>query len=97
LNDLVGLGIIDKVSSKWTDIGLRVGLNWNQLNGYRKKRLGEEEDCCRDVFSYWIDDYGTSQYPLTWDGLFDLLIAVKHRAAAMDMMKRVSGGRFMLG
>ena len=43
-------------------------------------------DRCISVFSHWINNNGyPPNYPLTWDGLSELLRDVEHETAAMRL------------
>lgn len=47
--------------------------------------------CCTDVFNHWIQNDGhRPNYPLSWQGLYDLLCNIEHRSAAEDMKRKLS-------
>ena len=82
IEELDSLGIIDsRVKDKWPDIGTRTGQS-NDLETIRTKTMLNNKDACREVFAVWIDKDGHPKYPLTWQGLYDLLCDVGHRNIA---------------
>ena len=52
------------------------------------------EDCIRQVFVKWFDNASQlssySQYPLTWRGLYNLLLASEHGEAASELIVALS-------
>ena len=66
------LRILQEVCTKWKDIGGVIGLNPSRLDAIEKHRLGDMMECCRDVFSVWLQQEEGS-YPVTWDGVHELL------------------------
>lgn len=77
--------IIQRVSVKWRQIGIRTG-QADFLDGYEKKAMLDNNVCCEKVFGRWISNNGhPPRYPHTWQGLYDILCDVDHRGAAMKM------------
>ena len=78
-----------KISGSWEDIGLRLGLEYNMLHGEieelrtAKSRLGA-------VLAIWFEDapqlpnYG--KYPISWEGLHNLLCDADHSVAAKEFV-----------
>jgi hypothetical protein len=79
VEDLVD--IAQKVSNKWREIGFLTGQE-NFIDGYETKSLKDSTLCCQWVFKKWIDDDGCKDYPITWQGLYDLLCDVGYRGMA---------------
>ena len=75
------LRILEEVCTKWKDIGGVIGLSPNHLDAIEKHRLGDMMECCRDVFSVWLQQEEGS-YPVTWDGIRELLKDMKLSAIA---------------
>ena len=63
---------MERISSKWRDIGELVGLLFQQLACMAKEHRDSHMDCCRAVLGHWLDD-PPEEYPTTWRGLFELL------------------------
>ena len=75
------LRILEEVCTKWKDIGGVIGLSPSRLDAIEKHRLGDMMECCRDVFSVWLQQEDES-YPVTWDGVRELLKDMKLSAIA---------------
>ena len=61
-------------------------LSTDQLKNI-KQRSDDNMERCREVFGSWIEREGCPpHYPLTWEGLFELLIDVG-RHTAMQQLK----------
>lgn len=90
MNNPILLDVISKVSSQWYELGLQLGLTPPQLNGYRTNSMLNEYICCVNVFTHWIDNGGhPPYYPLSWDGVYKVLVAIDHRGTAEDMLKKL--------
>lgn len=79
------LKILDRVSSKWHDLGLLTRQSMEMLENYKQKSLNDNFKCCKHVFNYWLDR-NTSKYPVTWYGLRKLL-----RDVEMNDVERTLG------
>jgi ankyrin len=80
------LRIVSTVSAKWRELGLLVGLISSELEGFDRKSLHHNFDCCVHVFTHWFNNGGhPPKYPLSWKGLFDLLCDIKYRTIANDL------------
>jgi hypothetical protein len=75
------LDILGTVSSEWRKIGNLTGQS-RALDGYERKYMMSDYECISKVFSVWFDTDGTPNYPITWQGLYDLLCTVGHRGIA---------------
>lgn len=63
--------VIKRVSADWRDIGILLGLSVAELKEYTTlESVG--------VFNYWIENGGHPDYPLSWEGLCDLLCDIDH-------------------
>ena len=83
LGDVVD--IMSVVSSKWRQIGIRTG-QADHLDGYATRALNDNNQCCERVFRAWIAKGGhPPRYPLTWQGLYDLLCDIGHNGIANKM------------
>ena len=90
MNNPILLDVISAVSSKWHRLGLRLGQTEAELSSYTTKSMLDEHTCCVKVFSHWIDNGGRPpHYPLSWDGVYKVLVAIGHRGTADDMRKNL--------
>ena len=93
IEELNSLGIIDKVKDKWRDIGICTGQS-DDVETIKTKNMLNNKDACVEVFAVWINKGGhPPKYPLTWQGLYDLLCDVGHRGIANTVadMKNAQG------
>ena len=82
------LRIIEAVSNDWRDVAILLGLSVGQMEALWKKYCMNSEDCCLDVFDDWIKKNGEStDYTVTWSGLHELLVDIKHAATAECLKK----------
>ena len=79
------LRILEDVCSQWTDIGDLIGLSLGRLNAIEKDRRGISADCCRDVFYDWLKQEEGRRYPVSWDGVCQLLNDLKVSAVAKQI------------
>lgn len=78
-----------KISGSWEAIGLRLGVEYNVLSEEigelrtAKRRLGA-------VLAIWFEDApqlpNYDQYPISWEGLHNLLRDVEHSVAAKEFI-----------
>ena len=79
--------LLKTVSSEWQRLGDLLQLSTDQLKNIKQKS-DDNVERCREVFASWIDCEGCPPcYPLTWEGLFELLIDVD-RHTAMQQLKQ---------
>ena len=91
MNNPILLDVISAVSPKWYILGLRLGQTEAELNGYTTNPMLNEHICCVKVFSHWIDNDGHPPlYPLSWDGVYKVLVAIDHRGTAENMRRELS-------
>lgn len=78
--------LLELISSKWWDAGIRLGLTIDTLENYKQK-TEDNDKRLEYIFSQWIDSNGHSEYPLTWDGLTELLRDIDKDSAAEELLK----------
>ena len=74
-----------KISSGWKTIGSMLKIEQSILHGWATKYHHDQEECLDEVLNEWLinaDDNGS--YPLTWKGLYDLLIDSGKRVVARE-------------
>ena len=64
------------ISSSWKKIGLKLGMEYNQLESIERNRYDDEERLMR-IFKLWVENAAGlshhARYPLSWQGLNTLL------------------------
>ena len=63
---------MDRISTKWREIGDLLDLSAAQLDGIATEHQGKQEACCRAVLSKWMEN-PPREYPVSWEGLMELL------------------------
>ncbi len=80
------LKICSRVSAKWRDLGKLVGLGYSDFDRFSKIEQNDPLICCDRVFDAWINKGGHGgRYPLTWQGLYNLLSDIEHQGVASDL------------
>ena len=72
--------IIEETSMKWRKMGSILNISPPKLSGFQEQYHHDNEICCQEVLCSWLDGKGSSQYPVTWDGLYELLDDVEFGA-----------------
>ena len=57
----------------------------SDLDNYERKEMLDNIKCCLRVFDSWINNGGTSGYPLSWKSVYDILCAIEHQGTAEDV------------
>ena len=66
------LRIVQSICPKWRIIGNLLEISDSVLESILSHYHGDLEECCYAVMRRWKDNQATG-YPLTWDGLIELL------------------------
>lgn len=82
--------LVNNVSSRWRSFGTRLDMPYNLLDAWWKECLGNSARCWNKVMGYWLDGGGTSDYPITWEGLYELLDDVEYSEITKDLKKIVT-------
>ena len=64
--------IVSQITHKWRDLGGLLQIPWSQLECWSKDRSKDDKDCCVAVLNHWLNN-PTSDYPATWEGLYELI------------------------
>ena len=78
------LKIREKISPRWEEAGDLLGLTIERLQGIRIQRLGDVGMCCRDILVDWLHE-NQGDYPVTWEGMVQLLEDMELSAAAQQL------------
>ena len=62
----------------------------NHLEGWKVQFDKEATRCWRKVMTHWINDDGTQDYPVNWEGLNKLLKDVRFEKVAKDLKKALA-------
>ena len=73
------------VFHKWKDIG-NLFVPRQLLDAWAKEK--DAKGCCDKVFSYWLDN-PPRYYPVTWEGLYELLNDSELGQVATDLKRAV--------
>ena len=82
--------LMDVIGNKWRSVGHQLGLLPSQLEGIASQFGNNATECCRAVLGEWLEN-PPSDYPVTWEGLMELLedckltqVAVKLKSALTE-------------
>ena len=81
---------MNKVSSRWVEFGLKVGLDMDRLKVWERQYHENGTRCWLEVMTYWINAGGTPDYPVKWEGLDQLLKDAQCGKAAEDLKKALA-------
>ena len=77
--------LLRQVSDQWWTAGLLLGLNAAELENIKQK-TDDNEQRLAFIFTRWIDNDGhPPQYPLSWDGVCELLYDLDRDNAAEEL------------
>ena len=80
---------MNRVSARWRDLGLLLGLSLNQLDAWDEQYRGNATTCWTRVMDQWLGEGGTRDYPASWEGLYDLLEDAEHAQTATALKAAV--------
>ena len=66
------LRIVQTICPKWRTVGNLLDISDPVLESILSQYRGDLEECCYAVLRQWLDN-GSPGYPLTWEGLLELL------------------------
>ena len=91
------LKVIEAVSGKWRKIGLMLGQTLTMLDNYKTKEMNDNTECCQRVFDHWIRNSGHgTRYPLTWEGLHELLMDAEYASEANNLKMALASMKLKL-
>ena len=83
------LRIVQNICPRWRQIGNLLNISDSLLESILSQYRGDLEECCYAVLRQWLDN-GSPDYPLTWEGLLELLNDVDCSQVA-DQLKDAQG------
>lgn len=84
------LTIIKQVASKWRDIGILLGLTMSELDTIRQNTLNDNHQSCQYIFSKWFENNGCLHYPITWEGVEELLMDIEMHTIAKSLKEALA-------
>jgi hypothetical protein len=81
--------LMEKIETKWRDIGQVAGLSLAQLESIEIEHREKPTECCRAVLGKWLEN-PPKEYPITWDGLIELLEDCKLTQAVKELRSVLS-------
>lgn len=76
--------LVSRVSNKWREFGRILGITENDMDGWFKQHLAFDSECWIKTMKYWLED-GSEHYPVTWDGLVEMLEDVNLAGVAKEL------------
>ena len=81
--------LVDKISTKWRDIGLAIGLTTDRLTAWDDQYRGNVLLCWTRVMERWLKGV-SDEYSATWEGLYDLLEDTEFSQISLELKKAVA-------
>lgn len=81
--------LVDRVSSKWESFGYRLDIPQDMLTAWWEESLGNSAKCWMKVMRHWLMGEQTSEYPTTWEGLYEMLEDVAYIEEARGLREAV--------
>ena len=90
--------LIDRVSVKWKEIGYQIDLTPKELDKIYQESRRSVAECCEVVMGKWLNGQGAQYYPVSWEGMFQLLrdIACFEVAVQLDEAATKAGKIYVL-
>ena len=83
--------LVNFVCARWEDFGLFLDVPRNQLDAWKGQENSDAKKCWNRVMDDWLTRGGTSDYPVTWEGIFTLLEDVGFSKAIEDLKIALAG------
>ena len=82
------LRIVRDAAPSWETVGALLALGHAELVTFRKKHMGDPDQCIREVFNRWLTNgrqlENAAAYPVSWKGLHGILCDSElHELSAM--------------
>lgn len=63
------------------------------MDSWYAESMGNEKQCLERVMQAWFDGRGSSVYPITWEGLYELLEDAGFKRVAVDLEEAVKNAQ----
>ena len=80
--------IRDRVATDWYDLGVQLGIPYQQLNIIQINNPGNIQMCCTRMFQHWLQVDTTAN----WNKLIKALEDINHNALAETIRKEILQG-----
>lgn len=81
---------MNKVSADWNQFGILLGIPLNILEGWEKQYQADSKRCWVKVMDHWLAGKA-NDYPVTWNGLYNLLEDAEYTEAAKELKEALAG------
>ena len=84
-----------KISTKWYDLGLQLGIKDYTLDEIKHNHRDEARTCCRETIRRWLQNAGSAA---TWNNLIQALEAdsISQKTLAKDIREKLLPGKCYL-
>ena len=90
LETITKLRIVGKICDKYQALGVRLGMKLSKIRSYYQRSCMDSEATCNSILDDWVNKGGhPPHYPLSWKGLYDLLVDIGHKKTGDDMMRDI--------
>lgn len=85
------LEIVRRVCTKYTTIGILLGMDRAQIHSYMEDSERNSYQCCSRIFTKWIENNGhPPKYLKTWTGLCQLLYSINETIVEHELTEALS-------
>ena len=82
------LSVKQSICNDWKEIGILLHIPMEILRRWETKYMRDSLDCINEVLSYWLEN-PTIDYPISWEGLYELLEDAGHSEVVQKLKKAV--------
>ena len=86
--------LMDMIGNKWRSVGHQLGLLPSQLEGIASQFGNNATECCRAVLGEWLEN-PPPDYPVTWEGLVELLEDCKLAQVAVMLKSALTEAKLL--
>ena len=83
------LRIKDSICNEWRDIGHLFNIKNSVLKAWATACRDKPLDCIEEVMTYWFEN-PIAEYPVSWEGLKDLLNDIQHNEVTKELEKALT-------
>ena len=81
--------LANRVSHRWERFGLALSIPQGLTVGWDSQYRGDAVKCWMKVMGHWLSEGGTSEYPTTWAGVYELLKDMEFEVVANELEELV--------
>ena len=79
--------LIKWVCVEWREFGKQLNISGIKLDSWEEEYDNKAEKCWKKVMNHWLKGRGSSEYPVSWEGLKFLLKDLQHAEVA-ELLER---------